>query len=238
MVFGTRDRLRSKQIDAYIRSRAQRNLPNRPLRDRPWRYRHRPDDDWYTEDYSDFRREQWHQVTPKASPSQKLKEQWESGSPYKTPRRLKENWAYKPKPKPDEGRRPTPLPPFELPDLDEPPFPTPEPPAWEPPFEPDEGPEDTGDEDMGDDPRERRLPDPIIPTEGRRKECADDPIEAMLLNIPLCTKVNETLQIRTGKLPKTRKNGKTNHKSRNRYNSRKKGKLRQTHYPRYFLSRL
>jgi len=216
---GTRDKLRSKQIDAYVRQRVQRTLVNRSFKDRPWRYRHRPEDDWYTEDYSDFKRNQWYQVTPKASPSQRLKEQWERGSPYRQPPRLSPRWDYKPRPREREEDKPKPLPPFEFPDLDDPGLPELEKPTWEPPFEPDEGPEDTGDEDMADDPREGRLPDPLIPLRTDPPDCANTPEQAALLGIPLCHKTNAQFQIRTSKTKFRKKSthGQAYHKSRYRY---------------------
>lgn len=113
MVLGTRQSIRSKQIDAYGRQRTQHNIPKPPNyrgKWKPWQWQHDPGADQPTETYNFW---EWGQVTPKASPSQRLKEQFKGYTNPKNRPLTGKEWLYRPKPKDEEERRP--FPPFDFP---------------------------------------------------------------------------------------------------------------------------
>lgn len=138
----------------------------------------------------------------------------------------------KDKPKEDEPRRP--FPPIEIPDdLGDIPFPFPDvPPPSNVPTEPDEWIEDESIPDW----RERNPPDPQIPI----SNCTNDPVEANLLGIPLCTSYGHgQIQIRTATpfRPYGKKSS-TYRKSSNRNYPRKALHFQRGFSPRNKRSRL
>ena len=217
MVLGTRQTIRSKQIDAYGRQRSQHNIPKPPNyrgKWKPWQWQHDPGADQPTETYNFW---DWGQVTPEASPSQKLKEQFERGQPTRNPTRVIPDWTYRPKPKEEEPKRfPLPTPP----EVDEPPGPGDLDDLIEQPEVPWHPIEDTPESDDEGESREQLDLRTTKPRYSVYPQCAVTELEHKVFGVPYCSSGNAPLQIRSPKKAFIRSYGKTrkaNRKSSNRY---------------------